>query len=58
MSAYSYADAIVVKAACEKYGMNLHKHLTMGDKLILCNYTGLSLSLVCRAITNIRKGIK
>lgn len=55
MSVYSQTDAKVVKAACNHYGMNVHKHLTMGDKLMLCHYTGLSMSLVCRALTNIRK---
>ena len=58
MHVFQYTDAKVVKAACERYGFDWNKHMTMCDKLILKEYTGLSLSLVCRALTNIRKGIK
>lgn len=58
MSAFSEPDADVVKAACKLHGLNPHNHVTMGDKLILKNHTGLSVSLISRALTNIRKGHK
>lgn len=55
MSAFSEPDADVVKAACEKHNINYRKYVCFDDKATLIHYTGLSLSLICRALTAIRK---
>jgi hypothetical protein len=57
MSVYSETDAKVVKAACKKHNINYNKQVSFDDKATLIHYTGLSLSLVCRALTNIRKSV-
>jgi len=58
MNAFAYTDAKCVLGAC-KAAKNIKpmKPVLYEDKLFIATYTGLSLSQVEKALTNIRKGI-
>ena len=58
LSAYESADKKVVKAACERLGILWKNPVAYTYKSLLSTETGLSISNVERALTNIRKGYR
>jgi hypothetical protein len=55
LTIYQSTDARVVKSVCEKFGLNPFTPVSYEDKLGVATYCGLSLRLVEKALTTIRK---